>query len=116
MKLNANTEGFEVVEFLGKRALFTSMRIDRETVPDGAYCYDVRHADEDGMVAAEIKPYVMVNHMGSILMAEPLKMVDSGCLILDDDINFVEGHFTLAEFMAAENAAKQNLQMGGQSL
>lgn len=116
MKLNANDENFEVVEFLGKKALFTSLRIDRDTVPEGAYCYDIRHADEDGMVAAEIKPYIMVNHMGSILLTEPLEMTDDGCLILDDGINFVEGNCTLTKFMEAENAIAQSLQMGGQSL
>ena len=46
MKLNANDETYEILEICGQTVLFTSARIDRETVPDGLYAYDLRHDDE----------------------------------------------------------------------
>ncbi len=45
MKVNAAEESFELMELFGKTVLFTNMRVDRSTVPDGLYVYEVR--DED---------------------------------------------------------------------
>lgn len=47
--------------------LFTSARIDRKTVPENLFCYDARHDDDCQGIACEIKPYVAVNHWGTIL-------------------------------------------------
>ena len=46
MTFNAMTERYEEITVCGKPALFTSIRIKRDTVPDGLYAYDVRHDDE----------------------------------------------------------------------
>ena len=46
MTFNAMTEHYEEITVCGKLALFTSIRIKRDTVPDGLYAYDVRHDDE----------------------------------------------------------------------
>lgn len=46
MTFNAMTEHYEEITVCGKPALFTSIRIKRDTVPDGLYTYDVRHDDE----------------------------------------------------------------------
>ena len=41
MTVNAKTEEFQHVELFGKYALFTNGCIDRSTVPEGGYCYDL---------------------------------------------------------------------------
>ena len=46
MTFNAMTEHYEEITVCGKPALFTSIRIKRDTIPDGLYAYDVRHDDE----------------------------------------------------------------------
>ena len=46
MTFNAMTEHYEEITVCGKPALFTSIRIKRDTVPDGLYAYDVRHDKE----------------------------------------------------------------------
>ena len=46
MTFHAMTEPYEEITVCGKPALFTSIRIKRDTVPDGLYTYDVRHDDE----------------------------------------------------------------------
>ena len=46
MTFNAMNEHYEEITVCGKPALFTSIRIKRDTVPDGLYAYDVRHDDE----------------------------------------------------------------------
>ena len=47
-RYNAMEESYEAVEVLGKSALFTCIRLDRDTVPKGLYLYEVRH-DDDGV-------------------------------------------------------------------
>ena len=46
--------------------MFTNMRIDRNTIPDGLVAYDVRDDDCDG-TCAQIQKFVMVNHWGTII-------------------------------------------------
>ena len=48
MTFNAMTEHYEEITVCGKPALFTSIRIKRDTVPDGLYAYDVRHDESAG--------------------------------------------------------------------
>lgn len=56
MTFNALTEHYEEITVCGKPALFTSIRIKRDTVPDGLYTYDVRHDDECRGIPCEIAP------------------------------------------------------------
>ena len=70
MTFNAMTEHYEEITVCGKPALFTSIRIKRDTVPDGLYAYDVRHDDECRGIPCEIAPFVMVNHWGTIILSE----------------------------------------------
>ena len=56
MIFNAMTEHYEEITVCGKPALFTSIRIKRDTVPDGLYTYDVRHDDECRGIPCEIAP------------------------------------------------------------
>ena len=67
MTFHAMTEHYEEITVCGKPTLFTSIRIRRDTVPDGLYAYDVRHDDECRGIPCEIAPFVMVNHWGTIL-------------------------------------------------
>ena len=39
MTFNAMTEHYEEITACGKPALFTSIRIKRDTIPDGLYAY-----------------------------------------------------------------------------
>ena len=40
MTFHAMTEHYEEITVCGKPALFTSIRIKRDTVPDGLYAYE----------------------------------------------------------------------------
>ena len=43
MTFDAMTQCYEEITVCGKPALFTSVRIKRDSVPAGLYAYDVRH-------------------------------------------------------------------------
>ena len=88
MTFNAMTEHYEEITVCGKPALFTSIRIKRDTVPDGLYAYDVRHDDECRGIPCEIVPFVMVNHWGTIILAEPLELPDDGRRYIDEDTDW----------------------------
>ena len=88
MTFNAMTERYEEITVCGKPALFTSIRIRRDTIPDGLYAYDVRHDDECRGIPCEIAPFVMVNHWGTIILAEPLELPDGGRRYIDEDTDW----------------------------
>ncbi len=88
MTFNAMTERYEEITVCGKPALFTSIRIKRDTVPDGLYAYDVRHDDECRGIPCEIAPFVMVNHWGTIILAEPLELPNNGRRYIDEDTDW----------------------------
>ena len=74
MKVNAQEESFELMEMFGQRVLFTNMRVDRDTVPQDLYVYEVRHDDDCTGEICEIKPFVMVNHWGTMICKEPIEL------------------------------------------
>ena len=88
MTFNAMNERYEEITVCGKPALFTSIRIKRDTIPDGLYAYDVRHDDECRGIPCEIAPYVMVNHWGTIILAEPLELPDDGRRYIDEETDW----------------------------
>ena len=67
----------EVVAVQGKPYLFSNMRIDRKSVPDRFYAYDVADGDGDGEFW-RIQKYVMVNHWATIIGLEQVDLDDNG--------------------------------------
>lgn len=90
---NAMEEHFEEIEVLDKPALFTNIRIDRDTVPKGLYLYEVRHDDDGYGDPVQIAKGIMINHLGSILTREPIKLPPDGYLGIDpdNDWNYTDG-------------------------
>ena len=103
--IDATNEKFMPVSLFGKFTLFHNLRLDRATIPEGLHAYDIRHADEDWMDAAGIKPFVMVNHMGTIVTKEEFEFPMFGDLPSDikiDDDEFVflaENDMTMQEYI-----------------
>lgn len=104
MLRDAATESYERVEVFGKECLFTCSRIDRDTVPKGLYAYDVRHDDDCHGIPCQIKTFVMVNHWGTIICAEPIEMEQNfnfHCRYLQEgDFNYLGEYETLEGYMA----------------
>ncbi len=71
-RLNAMGVIWEKVEVLGKEGLFTDWRIDRNTIPEGWYFYEVRHADNDWCEPVEVALGVLVNFLGTLITKEPI--------------------------------------------
>ena len=64
--INKITE-FGAYDILGKAALFTDSRVDRESIPEGYYAYDIRGCDDDPIYPATVENHVLVNFAGTII-------------------------------------------------
>lgn len=107
--VNVNEPDYERLKILGITVLFTCLRIDRNTVPEGLYAYDLRHDDDCQGNICEIKPFVTVNHWGTILSKKPISMSDGGCrYVTEDDYSYTGESCTLAEFLEDEQGVNKH--------
>ena len=56
--IDATKETFEAVEILGVPGLFTPLRVDRATVPQGMYAYDMQTDETDWL-----QPHLLGRHV-----------------------------------------------------
>lgn len=99
MSVNSREEYFEYAELFGKPALFTDSRIDRDTVPEGWYAYDLRGSDYDPGEPVTVEPNVLVNHAGTILTHDPVTFPKEGFKRLNGRLDFAESYsLSLKEF------------------
>ena len=101
MLCNARNEKFEIVEIDGVEVLFTSLRLDRNTIPDGLFCYDVRETEGFSGVAATLEPLVAVNHLGTVVSKQPFPMDGGFYEVKGDDISYLGASIGIEEFMQA---------------
>ena len=101
--VNANEVTFELIMVDDMPAIFTNSRVSNDSVPKGLFCYDIRHNDLCRGIACEIKPFILVNHWGSIITKEkiPLK---NGNRYLADDLNYLGYPMKLDEFIRTDIA------------
>lgn len=74
-----------VPELDNKEFMFTDLHLIRESLPLGVYAYDIRHDDEGKGIACSIENRVAVNHLGTIIVKEPLLGRDE-VIYLENDI------------------------------
>lgn len=84
-RYDAMKERYSKIRILGKQALFTSMRLERNTVPAGFYLYEVRHDDDGIGDPVQIARGILVNHWGTILTTEPIDIPEDGYLDIDPE-------------------------------
>ena len=84
MKINFNELNYETLYPLTVKldngniydGRFTDMRVDRASIPNGLYAYDVRDCC-DGE-PCEVKSFVLVNHMGTLITPTPIPEAEEG--------------------------------------
>ena len=98
---------FEDIECLGKHMIFTTFRVDRSTVPKGIYIYDIMH--DENAYACKIAPYVLVNHLGTVLSTEKVSFpsVDSQHIYLGrNDFCYIGSGTTLEKYLEEHKNGK----------
>lgn len=90
------------VEFLGIPGLFTVHQIDRETVPQGMYAYNLQISEDRWMRPALLaRPGVESDRYGTVLTAAPVELPEDGLYIVcpdDLDLSFCGERLTTVEF------------------
>ena len=111
MSYDAQKVTYQEVTIFDRPALFTECRIDRATVPEGVYRYELRHGDADWGEPIELSRSLMVNFYGTVLTREPFQLpidgwipLESGCLSFQDG-----GCRTLAEFQEKYPASDKDV-------
>lgn len=100
---NARELEYEGLELFGQTVLFTCLRIDRSTVPEGLHAYDLRHDDDCSGEICEVAPYIMVNHWGTILCREPIELTDGDYrTVTEDDYSYTGEDISLDDYLAGQ--------------
>ena len=98
--MDARKETFDHIELFDAPAMFTNLRIDRSTVPEELFCYDVRGSDNDPGALNAIEPFVFVNHAGTIIGVEDYMIEKGQAKYIATHINFLGEEITLNECCA----------------
>lgn len=101
--INVGNKEYQQIELLGKPALFTNNRLTDTDIPQGLYCYHLRHSDDGGRFCS-VEPKVGVNHGGSVITKEPLDFGTERYISFTEDTepNFTGEEQTLGEFLRSD--------------
>ena len=73
MSVNAKTDSLQHAELFGEPVLFTNWMLQRESVPQGWYCYDLQGTHRDPTAYVILVNEASVYHTGTVLSPIPLK-------------------------------------------
>lgn len=82
--IDYRTERFQKVSVCGIPCDFSDMRIDRSTVPEGRYQYEVADDDENQGDLSRVKCSIMVNFFGTLICDTLLPLGNDSILWLQD--------------------------------
>lgn len=85
MNYDAQKVTYQEVTIFDRPALFTECRIDRATVPEGVYRYELRHGDEDWGEPVELSRNIVVNYYGTVLTREPFQLPIDGWIPMESE-------------------------------
>ena len=85
MNYDARKVTYQEVTIFDRPALFTECRIDRATVPEGVYRYELRHGDEDWGEPVELARSIFANYYGTVLTHEPFQLPIDGWIPMEND-------------------------------
>ena len=83
-RLDYTKESMQKVLVRGIPCEFNDMRIDRSTVPEGKFMYEVADCDSNGE-PARIRPGILVNFFGTIICNQKLEPDEGDIIWLQDD-------------------------------
>ena len=96
--VDAKNEIFEHIELFDSPAMFTNARVDRSTVPEGLFCYDIRGSDDDPGALCVMENHVLVNHAGTVIGTVNYMLGKDDYKVIGEGINFLGDEITLDEF------------------
>lgn len=112
--IDVNKGSFQEVEIKGHMALFTELRLDKSTIPEGMNCYELRHGDDDSYPAA-LEQGVRVNYFGAVLMTDKMELGQDGYIPLEyEDFGFTGENLSAAEYLANYGEEPEHFKSGAE--
>lgn len=106
--VDVRKEMLEEVELLGRTGYFTELRVDKETVPEGMHCYELRHGDDDGFPVS-VEESVRVNYFGAVLFTEALELGEEKALQFGyEDFAFTGEQMYLSQVQGREHEEQRD--------
>lgn len=99
MVVNPFKETYQLIKMDEYNCLFTNLRLDRSLLPKGLFCYDVRDSDDLDGSFAQVKPYILVNHWGTIICKDEIPMNEYGCYYPEEEDVFLDKSISLMSFL-----------------
>lgn len=84
-KKNCKEINYEQITLFNKPVLFTPWRIDRQSLPHGMHLYEVQHDDEQKGIMTLLSKHISVNHWGTIISNQPIRLDKTGYRNIDED-------------------------------
>lgn len=100
LKTNAREEEFDLMEVFGKIVLFVECRLDRDTIPENLYVYEVRYNDSGDFYSVENN--VVVNFHGTIISKDPIDVPEDGRVAGNDDYGYLDPNWTLDRYVNSD--------------
>lgn len=98
--IDVNSSQLQEVEIKGHYGVFTELRVDKSTLPEGVNCYELRHGDDDSYPVT-LKEDVRVNYFGAVLMTDKMELGKEGYVGLSyDDFSFTGEELSMLEYRA----------------
>jgi hypothetical protein len=107
-EIDVQKELLEEVEILGHMGLFTEFRVDKNTVPQGVHCYELRHGD-DNSFPATLEERVTVNYFGSIILLEKLELENGRLWVPYEEFSYTGERMKLEEFQQKDKQEEPKL-------
>ena len=99
-EIDVNSRRFQEVEIKGRYGVFTELRVDKDSLPAGVNCYELRHGEDDSYPAA-LEENVRINYFGAVLMTDKVDLGQEGYASLShEDFCFTGEALTMLEYRA----------------
>lgn len=99
VKYFLNTD-YQEMEVLGVTGLFSNLRVERESLPEGFYKYSLREGDNDFF--STVEKAVMINHAGDFICKSELPLGEKGFKDLGEDYGFTDEPVDLDMFFGVD--------------
>lgn len=98
-----DTSDYQYMEVLGVEGVFSNLRIQRDSLPEGFYKYALREGEDS--LCCQVAEEIMVNHAGDFITKEPLDLgPDKDRTLSEDDWGFTDQKFDFEGFFGAKRS------------
>lgn len=106
--IDVQKEVFAEVEIFGHTAMFTELRVDKNTVPKGMYCYELRLVYDDEFSLA-LEESALNHYFGAVLMNDKLELEKEYLPVYYCDFCYTGEKLKIEEFLLNKKEPKPQL-------